>query len=117
MPDVPTKVRETVRQREAGTDPVPRCLRCGSPNASEYAHRRTRSVRGEHQHCPCNGAYLCRTCHQWCHANPTTALHEGFMVSRHVTDPGMVPVDTWYGTLLLRCDGDIDFKIKEASDG
>jgi len=26
-------------------------------------------------------------------------------------EPDTVPVEAWYGTLFLYCDGDIDFKV------
>jgi 5-methylcytosine-specific restriction protein A len=100
---IPTKAREVVMAREQGG-----CLRCSGPGA-EWAHRRTRSVHDEHTMCPCNGVRLCTTCHQWCHHNPTAAVREGFMVSRHVAEPGIIPVESWYGTIWLHCDGGIDF--------
>jgi hypothetical protein len=50
----------------------------------------------------------------WCHANPTRAMVEGFMVSRHVALPGDITVQSWYGPLLLRCDGDIEFDLTGA---
>jgi hypothetical protein len=71
-------------------------------------------VHDEHTNCPCNGAKLCLTCHAWCHANPTRAMVEGFMVSRHVALPGDITVQSWYGPLLLRCDGDIEFDLTGA---
>lgn len=113
MDEVPTRVREIVRQREAGADgTVPRCLRCGG-KGSEYAHRRTRSEHSVHRHCPCNGMYLCHTCHQvWAHHQPAAAMAEGFMVSRFEAEPGKVPVKSWYGWIYLLCDGDIRFHVR-----
>jgi hypothetical protein len=59
-----------------------------------------------HQHCPCNGVFLCSTCHQWVHSHPFDARGLGLIVSRHVESPSTVPVVGHYGTLILRCSGE-----------
>lgn len=69
-------------------------------------------MKDQHQHCPCNGAWLCHICHEWCHKNPAAARDEGFMVSRHHAEPGSVPVVAYFGTLLLGCDGGFDYYIE-----
>lgn len=102
---IPTSARETLHEREQG-----RCLRCAG-RATDWAHRRTRAVHDEHTNCPCNGCYLCHTCHMWCHRNPREATEKGFIVSRYEESPRTIPVDTWYGRLLLLCDGNVSFDL------
>lgn len=81
-----------------------RCARCGL-TGSEWHHRRSRSVRDEHQHCPCNGVWLCRDCHSWVHAHPFEARTSGWIVSRYAT-PGDVPMLTQqHGWVTLGHDG------------
>jgi hypothetical protein len=65
-------------------------------------------VRGEHRHCPCNGVWLCPTCHTWAHGHPFEAKALGLIVSRHVAEPGGVTLTTWYGTVRLDCVGDYE---------
>jgi hypothetical protein len=79
---IPLKSREAVKQRAMG-----RCERCGGPG-SQWHHRRGRSVKDLHRHCPCNGVWLCPTCHTWAHAHPEEAREEGFIVSRAESSPG-----------------------------
>lgn len=69
---------------------VGRCLRCGG-RGSEWHHRRSRRVRAGHRHCPCNGAWLCRTDHRWAHAEPESARRVGLIVSQWVDEPFVVP--------------------------
>jgi hypothetical protein len=103
---IPTRSREIVHTRERG-----RCLRCGG-RGQEWAHRRRRNVADGHQHCPCNGCWLCNTCHQdWAHKNPIAAREEGFIVSQFQHLPGSVPVHSFYGVLYLECDGGIRFDV------
>jgi hypothetical protein len=65
-------------------------------------------VRDHHQHHPCNGILLCSTCHRWVHAHPFEARAQGWIVSRHVADPGTEPVFAeQHGWVLLDCDGNI----------
>lgn len=73
--------------------------------SGEWHHRRSRSIRDEHQHCPCNGIWLCLTCHNWVHANPFEARAHGWIVSRHKM-PNVEPVRNMrFGWLMLTCSG------------
>jgi len=83
------------------------CARCGL-KGGEWHHRRSRSVRDEHTHCPCNGVLLCSTCHRWCHTNPFQARAGGFVVSRYAT-PHDEPVHAVYGLVRLDHDGGFTF--------
>lgn len=100
MPNpIPTKQRKQVQHRDGG-----RCAKCGGPGA-HWHHRRTRTVVDEHQHCTCNGVWLCTTCHSWVHHNPNAAQTQGFIVSRYESFPGEEPVlypDGWWA---LDCNG------------
>lgn len=99
--EIPTKSRQLLRQRDEG-----QCVRCGSGQGSQWHHRRRRGIKGGHfQHCACNGVTLCPTCHTWVHANPALARERGFIVSAHIDEPNAVPVDAFYGKVLLDCDG------------
>lgn len=87
------------------------CIRCGMRGV-DWHHRRTRSVRDEHTHCPCNGITLCgpgnnHGCHGWAHSNPAEAAEIGLIVSRHsLVLPREVPVQhIEHGLVLLNCDG------------
>lgn len=107
---IPTVSREQVKAREAG-----RCFRCGCPCVDgEWHHRRGRSVRDEHTHCSCNGVWLCKTCHAWCHAHPFEAKSEGLVVTRFQMEPGGVAAMSYFGPILLRCDGTFDLTEEEA---
>lgn len=78
-----------------------RCARCGGAG-SDWHHRRSRRVVGVHQHSPANGLLLCRTCHEWVHANPLMARLGGFIVSMHEKEPGSVAVvHALFGPVLL----------------
>lgn len=66
-------------------------------------------MRDDHTHCTCNGVWLCATCHSWAHAHPFDARGTGFIVPRHVSDPGSIPVEAHYGSLLLECDGKFNY--------
>lgn len=103
---IPTAARHAVRQRD-----LVRCARCGSnATVGQWHHRRSRWVRDEHTHHPCNGLWLCADCHSWCHHNPTEAKASGWIVSRYVAEPGSVPVHhgVW-GWVLLECNSDFTF--------
>jgi 5-methylcytosine-specific restriction protein A len=94
MSAIPAKSRNLVRERAHH-----RCERCLSPAPrGEWHHRRGRSVVDGHTHCPCNGVWLCRTCHSWAHTNPTEARKAGWIVSRWVAVPGTVPITRQLGT-------------------
>lgn len=62
-------------------------------------------MKDGHRHCPCNGVWLCNTCHRDVHDNPFESRETGFIVSRSIAEPGTVTVDAHYGTVLLLCDG------------
>lgn len=97
---IPTKSREVVRERDKGL-----CCRCGM-SATAWHHRRSRSVKGLHQHCPCNGISLCQTCHDWVHAHPFDARSQGWIVSRSTADPGGQQMQCHrLGWIKLTCDG------------
>lgn len=97
--DIPTRSRELVRAREGG-----QCRRCGG-HGNQWHHRRTRKVRGEHRHCPCNGVLLCPTCHRWVHRYPVQAKAVGLVVSTAVLDPGTVPIRGLWGWAQFSCGG------------
>lgn len=100
MSQIPERSHTLVRQRQRFM-----CLRCGG-RGTDWHHRRKRNVKDRHQHCPCNGVLLCRTCHRWAHAHPALAVKTGFIVSSYENDPGAVPVVNSRGvTVTLRCDG------------
>jgi hypothetical protein len=103
---IPERSRKLVRVREMN-----KCLRCAmGSQALQWHHRRSRSVRDPHQHCPCNGVLLCPTCHEWVHKHPFEARGLGLIVSRHTAVPGTVPV--WshhHPALLLKCAGGFEF--------
>lgn len=92
-----------------------RCERCGTPNPTgEWHHRRSRSTRGQHQHCPCNGVWLCMTCHQWVHAHPLMARLSGWIVSRHAERPQEFPVHTYIGLRFHDCVGNYEWSDQDA---
>lgn len=75
-----------------------RCERCGVPARYGHVHhRRTRSVRDLHTHCPCNLVLLCTDCHTWAHAHPLNARLSGFIVSAAETEPITVSLLTPWG--------------------
>lgn len=80
------------------------CEVCGGPGY-QFSHRRTRSVRDEHQWCPCNGLLACQTCHSVMHRNPENARAWGHHVSSFVDLPGEVPVHLLGRWWMVRCDG------------
>lgn len=114
--DIPTRSRTLVMSREER-----RCLRCGGPGG-EWHHRRGRRVKDDHTHCPCNGVYLCKRCHDQVHSKPVLAMVDGFIVRRHVTEPFSEPVLPWWsrGTgkkIWLRCNSDTWSYVEEEQDG
>lgn len=101
---IPTRSRRIVKERDNN-----QCQRCGA-RGSDWHHRRRRAVKGGHfQHCPCNGVWLCRTCHTWAHANPRVALALGYIVSAYDDEPHAMPIRTFQGRLHFLCDGSIEF--------
>ena len=87
-----------------------RCERCGvgSPNG-QWHHRRRRGVGGTHCHCPCNGVWLCPTCHRWAHAHHTEAAKAGWIISAFVAEPYNISVATSWGPRHHHCDGTFTF--------
>lgn len=73
--------------------------------SGEWHHRRSRSIRDEHQHHPCNGIWLCMTCHKWVHAHPFEARAKGWIVSRHLMPHEERVFNQRFGWLMLTCDG------------
>lgn len=91
--------RAVVVGRERGL-----CARCGLPG-TDWHHRRSRSVRGPHTHCACNGVLLCRADHQWAHANPDEARQQGFIVRRTIEEPFIIPTLRPSGWFATDCGG------------
>lgn len=96
---IPTKSRQVVGERDRGL-----CVRCGA-KGTEWHHRRSRSVHDEHQHCPCNGILLCRTCHDWVHAHPFHARGNGWIVSRFAKPFEQQMNNLHLGWVMLTCEG------------
>lgn len=92
------------------------CVRCFMPiQTGAWHHRRTRSVRDVHRHCPCNGVFLCHTDHAWVHAHPFEARQHGLIVTRHEPEPFTVPFRRGDGAWVLpNCTGEKE--IAEAAD-
>lgn len=86
--DIPHKVRVAIRARSQAV-----CERCSVRVATDMAHRMPRAIGG---HSPLNIAHLCRTCHEWCHANPKAARFEGWIIAAHARirpeDVGAIPM-------------------------
>lgn len=98
MASIPTRSRNLVRARDRFL-----CVRCGC-TGRHWHHRRSRAVHDEHEHCTCNGVWLCASCHSWVHTNPFLARTEGLIVSRY-QEPASVAMRTVYGQVLPDCDG------------
>jgi len=101
---IPPKARAQVKQRSHF-----RCERCGVPAPNgQWHHRRSRRVRDRHQHCPCNGVWLCGTCHRQVHGGKDAQRirDEGWIVSQFCKQPGVIPVTTKWGVRWHKCDGD-----------
>jgi hypothetical protein len=92
-----------VRGRDFNT-----CVRCRARiSTGEWHHRRSRSVVDEHQHAPCNGLWLCSTCHAWVHAHPFEARAMGWIVSRYMIPCEMPVFAQQHGWVLLGHDSDV----------
>lgn len=100
---IPQASREVVVDRERGL-----CVRCAGPGR-HWHHRRSRRRRGEHRHCPCNGVWLCPTCHEWAHKYPIAAKEEGYVIPTVVDEPAQVTFLTWWGRVKVDCVGNIDW--------
>lgn len=95
---IPTSVRVAVDKRDQR-----QCIRCGAPGR-EIHHRQRRREGG---HGLENCILLCLQDHRWAHAHPSEARQAGFIVSAHVTDIEAVPIEAYYGRVLLRPSGKI----------
>jgi len=58
-----------------------------------------------HRHCPCNGVYLCHTCHVWVHQHPASARDLGLILSAEERAPFDVPLLTFGGWRYHDCAG------------
>lgn len=96
---IPTASRLAVQARDKG-----RCVMCGG-QGSEWHHRRTRATKDQHRHEACNGIWLCKTDHDFAHSHPLEARASGWIVSKFISDPSSVPVETWHGLVYLTCEG------------
>lgn len=107
---IPSASRLQVKVRD-----MSQCVRCGTPtHVGQWHHRRSRSVRDEITHSPCNGIYLCATCHAWVHAHPFEARANGWIVSRYA-DPREQPVfHSQFGMVLLDEAGGYERYVEEA---
>lgn len=86
------QTREVVEARSDGF-----CEKCGTPGATDKAHRIARGVGGGWE--PVNILDLCRRCHQYNHANPARAYEGGWHL-RGGSSPKDSPV-------LFHHDGEI----------
>lgn len=96
MSAIPTKARQVVRERQGG-----QCIRCGVPYTD--LHHRQRRRDGGHSYENLIG--LCRTDHNWVHANPARAKELGYIVAPGITEVTDVPVKTFAGWVWLGEDG------------
>jgi len=62
-----------------------------------------------HRHCPCNGIWLCHTCHKHLHKNPEQATRLGFIVTSYEAQPFNVPVWTTWGWRYHDCNGGFEW--------
>lgn len=93
---IPTAARQALQERDRG-----QCVRCGA-KAREVHHRQRRREGGHELH---NLVSLCPRCHRFAHARPSEARQGGFIVSVYVDDVAAVPVEAFYGRVLLNTDG------------
>lgn len=100
---IPEQARVVVTARDYAA-----CVRCRAvPHLPHWHHRRSRSVRDEHTHCPCNGILLCGTCHQWVHRHPFEARTSGWIVSRYATPSDEPMFAEQHGWVLLGHEGGV----------
>lgn len=105
MSRIPDRSRDLVRLRARH-----RCERCGTPAPSgAWHHRRRRAVVDVHTHCPCNGLWLCWTCHRQVHDGPVAAREHGWIVSPWNPQPATTPVRTHLGWGFHDCEGTFAF--------
>jgi hypothetical protein len=78
---IPRANRQIVQGRAFG-----RCERCLTATlCGDLHHRRPKGLGGSKaadRHDVGNLVYVCRSCHAWCHGNPTDAAETGFIVPR-----------------------------------
>jgi len=109
MTQIPERSRTSVRVRARQ-----RCERCGAPAPhGQWHHRRRRRVVDEHTHCPCNGVWLCPTCHRAVHAGPAEARRKGWIVSPWNPKPGTTPLRTPLGWVFNDCEGGFALATRE----
>lgn len=80
-PRITPEERRTRKITEARSDGF--CEKCGTAGATDKAHRISRGVGGRWE--VANILDLCRNCHQYNHANPTTAYKGGWHLHSHST--------------------------------
>lgn len=78
------RTRKLVRKRSDGF-----CEKCGTPGATDMAHRISRGVGGGWE--AANILHLCRSCHAYHHQNPTIAYDGGWHL-RSTSSPTRTPV-------------------------
>lgn len=109
MSNIPEKSRTLVRTRARH-----RCERCrASAVNGHWHHRRSRRVKDQHTHCPCNGVWLCGPCHIDVHAHPAMAREGGWVLSQWVEEPGTVPIAGRTTPIRLGCLGGFTFVFDE----
>lgn len=82
------------------------CEKCGTPGATDKAHRISRGVGGTWE--PSNILDLCRYCHSYHHQNPAVAYEHGWHLRSHATptkSPVMFHHDGTFGMAYLKNDG------------
>lgn len=102
--EIPQESRRLVRVRDCDT-----CVRCLKflGGTGHWHHRRTRSIRDEHRHCPCVGVLLCSSCHSEVHAQPKASRENGWIVSRYETEPATIPFRTGEIWVFPLCSGNV----------
>lgn len=100
---IPSKSRQQLAARDMGF-----CLRCAAASGHLH-HRRSRRVRDEHTHCPCNLVSLCSGCHSQVHQQVANAMDAGMIVSQFESSPGVIPVRSARGLITLDCQGHIHY--------
>lgn len=105
-PKVSAEERATRKLVEARSDGF--CEKCGTPGATDKAHRVSRGVGGGWE--PSNILDLCNPCHRYNHQNPTTAYNGGWHLrtgSTPHTSPVYLHHEGTFGHAYLDDDGGI----------
>jgi hypothetical protein len=71
--------------------------------AGAQCHHRQR--RREGGHAVSNLVWLCRTCHEWAHADPVEATAKGFIISVYVEDTTQIRIKTFAGWVKFDNEG------------